>query len=75
MAPEIWTRDEFPEIDRADFFEVAAAGRKIKAPQMALVEECERIAWANLRKVIDRPIHSRQDLKDRTKSGVVKSVR
>ena len=34
---------EFPEIDRADFFDVAEASRKIKAPQMAMVEECERI--------------------------------
>lgn len=35
---------EFPEMDRADFFDVAAASRKIKAEQMALVEECERVA-------------------------------
>jgi predicted NUDIX family NTP pyrophosphohydrolase len=35
---------EFPEMDRADFFDVAAASRKIKAAQMALVEEFERIA-------------------------------
>jgi len=35
---------EFPEMDRADFFDVAAARRKIKAAQMALVEECEQIA-------------------------------
>lgn len=34
---------EFPEMDRANFFEVAAASRKIKAEQLALVEECERI--------------------------------
>jgi predicted NUDIX family NTP pyrophosphohydrolase len=34
---------EFPEMDRADFFDVAAASRKIKAAQMALVEECEQI--------------------------------
>ena len=31
-------------MDRADFFDVVAASRKIKAAQMALVEECERIA-------------------------------
>lgn len=36
---------EFPEIDRADFFDVAAAGRKIKAAQMALIHECEQIAF------------------------------
>ena len=35
---------EFPEMDRADFFDVAAARRKIKAAQMAMVEECEQIA-------------------------------
>jgi predicted NUDIX family NTP pyrophosphohydrolase len=35
---------EFPEIDRADFFDVAAAGRKINTAQMPLIEECEQIA-------------------------------
>jgi predicted NUDIX family NTP pyrophosphohydrolase len=30
---------EFPEIDRADFFEVDAARQKIKAAQMELIEE------------------------------------
>ena len=35
---------EFPEMDRADFFEVAAAIRKIKAGQEALIEECEQMA-------------------------------
>lgn len=39
---------EFPEIDRADFFDVAAASRKIKAAQMALVEECEQIVLGKL---------------------------
>ena len=34
---------EFPEIDRAVFFDVAMAGRKIKAAQMPLIEECEQI--------------------------------
>jgi predicted NUDIX family NTP pyrophosphohydrolase len=34
---------EFPEIDRADFFDVAAARQKIKAAQEALVEELEGI--------------------------------
>ncbi len=41
--PKSGRQMEFPEIDRADFFDVAAAGRKIKAAQMALVEECEQI--------------------------------
>jgi predicted NUDIX family NTP pyrophosphohydrolase len=35
---------EFPEIDRADFFAVGAARRKIKAGQEALIEECEQLA-------------------------------
>jgi predicted NUDIX family NTP pyrophosphohydrolase len=34
---------EFPEIDRAAFFDVATARRKIKAAQMPLVEELEGI--------------------------------
>ena len=34
---------EFPEIDRADFFDVVAAKRKIKAGQEALIEELEGI--------------------------------
>jgi predicted NUDIX family NTP pyrophosphohydrolase len=34
---------EFSEIDRADFFDVAAARRKIKAGQEALIEELQRI--------------------------------
>ena len=33
---------EFPESDRADFFDVAAAKRKVKAAQGALVEELEK---------------------------------
>ena len=41
--PKSRRKMEFPEIDRADFFEVSAASRKIKAPQMALVEECQQI--------------------------------
>ena len=34
---------EFPEIDRADFFDVATAIRKIKGGQEALIEELEGI--------------------------------
>lgn len=45
--PKTGREMKFPEIDRAEFFDVAAAGRKIKAPQMPLVEECERIAFGN----------------------------
>jgi predicted NUDIX family NTP pyrophosphohydrolase len=33
---------EFPEIDRAEFFDLAAARRKLKAAQMALIEELEK---------------------------------
>ncbi len=36
---------EFPEMDRAEFFDMAAAGQKIKAAQMPLVEECEQIVF------------------------------
>lgn len=42
--PKSGRQMEFPEMDRADFFDVPAASRKIKAAQMALVEECEQIA-------------------------------
>jgi predicted NUDIX family NTP pyrophosphohydrolase len=34
---------EFPEIDRAGFFDVIAAKRKIKSAQAALIEELEGI--------------------------------
>jgi predicted NUDIX family NTP pyrophosphohydrolase len=34
---------EFPEIDRADFFDVAAARRKIKSGQEVLIEEIQGI--------------------------------
>ena len=40
--PRSGRRAAFPEIDRADFFDVAAARRKIKPAQMAMVEELER---------------------------------
>jgi len=42
--PKSGQQMEFPEIDRADFFDVAAAKRKVKAAQVALIEELERIA-------------------------------
>jgi len=42
--PKSGRQMEFPEMDRADFFDVATASRKIKAAQMALVEECEQFA-------------------------------
>ena len=37
--PKSGRQVEFPEIDRTEFFEVAAAKRKIKAAQGALIEE------------------------------------
>ena len=39
--PRSGRRAEFPEIDRADFFDVAAAKRKIKAAQVPLIVELE----------------------------------
>ena len=42
--PKSGQQMEFPEIDRADFFDVAAAKRKVKAAQVALIEELEGIA-------------------------------
>lgn len=41
--PKSGRQMEFPEMDRAEFFDVAAAGQKIKAAQMPLVKECEQI--------------------------------
>lgn len=35
---------EFPEIDRAEFFDLDAAKRKINAGQVALIDELEKIA-------------------------------
>jgi predicted NUDIX family NTP pyrophosphohydrolase len=34
---------DFPEIDRADFFDVATARRKIKAAQQELIEQLEKL--------------------------------
>ena len=42
--PKSGRQMEFPEMDRADFFDVAAAKGKIKAAQMAFIEECEEKA-------------------------------
>jgi predicted NUDIX family NTP pyrophosphohydrolase len=41
--PKSGRQMQFFEIDRADFFDVAAAKRKIKAAQAALIEELEGI--------------------------------
>jgi predicted NUDIX family NTP pyrophosphohydrolase len=42
--PKSGQQMDFPEIDRADFFDVGAAKRKVKAAQVALIEELEGIA-------------------------------
>jgi predicted NUDIX family NTP pyrophosphohydrolase len=44
--PKLGRLSEFPEIDRADFFDLPAALRKIKSGQEALIEELQRIAEA-----------------------------
>ena len=44
--PKSGRQMEFPEMDRADFYDVAGARQKIKATQMALVEELEKIVNA-----------------------------
>jgi len=41
--PKSGRQMEFPEMDRAEFFDVPAARRKIKAGQEALIEECEQM--------------------------------
>jgi predicted NUDIX family NTP pyrophosphohydrolase len=40
--PKSGRQQEFPEIDRAEFFDLAAARKKIKAGQEALLEELEK---------------------------------
>jgi predicted NUDIX family NTP pyrophosphohydrolase len=44
--PKSGRQMEFPEMDRADFFDVPAALRKIKAGQEALIEELDEIVNA-----------------------------
>ena len=46
--PRSGRQAEFPEVDRAEFFDPAAARRKINPAQAALIEELERIL--NLRR-------------------------
>src|SRR5271166_6000667 len=41
--PKSGRQMEFPEIDRADFFDVATARRKLKAAQVAMIEELQRV--------------------------------
>jgi len=44
--PRSGQQREFPESDRADFFDIVAANQKIKAGQEALIEELQRIVDA-----------------------------
>jgi predicted NUDIX family NTP pyrophosphohydrolase len=46
--PRSGRQTEFPEIDRADFFDVAAAKLKIKSGQEALIDELEEIVSARI---------------------------
>lgn len=41
--PKSGRMQKFPEVDRAEFFSVADACRKINAAQVAFIAECERI--------------------------------
>ena len=43
--PKSGRQMEFPEIDRADFFDMELAAKKIKAAQMPLVEECQQLVF------------------------------
>lgn len=45
--PRSGRQAEFPEIDRAEFFDLATARRKINAAQAALIDELEQIVNAN----------------------------
>jgi predicted NUDIX family NTP pyrophosphohydrolase len=41
--PGSGTKGEFPEIDRAEFFDVPVAKRKVKAAQAALIDELDQV--------------------------------
>ena len=62
--PKSGRQMEFPEIDRADFFDVAAARRKIKAGQEALIEEFEGIKRADFKKTNDDAVHSSREVEE-----------
>src|ERR1700691_5990042 len=46
--PKSGRQMEFVEIDRADFFDVAAAKRKLKAAQVALIDELDTFCRSSL---------------------------
>lgn len=50
--PRSGRRAEFPEIDRAEFFDVAAAKRKINPAQFPLIEELEEVLKAAGRRLM-----------------------
>lgn len=45
--PKSGRQTEFPEIDRADFFDLETARQKINSSQMAFLEECEQLVFKN----------------------------
>jgi predicted NUDIX family NTP pyrophosphohydrolase len=47
--PKSGRQTEFPEIDRAEFFDIPVAKRKVKAAQDALIDELERVDDHRLR--------------------------
>ncbi len=52
--PRSGRRTAFPEIDRADFFDVTAAKRKVKAAQVALIVELEAAVSGGTGSQVDR---------------------
>ena len=53
--PKSGRQMEFPEIDRAEFFDLVTARKKIKAGQEGLVEELERLLKNNQREAAPAP--------------------
>lgn len=45
--PKSGRQTEFPEIDRADFFDLDAARLKINSAQLPFLEECEQLVFGN----------------------------
>jgi predicted NUDIX family NTP pyrophosphohydrolase len=45
--PTSGQQKQFPEIDRAEFFDLETARRKIKSAQVALIDELEMILNTN----------------------------
>jgi predicted NUDIX family NTP pyrophosphohydrolase len=49
--PRSGRQQEFPEIDRAEFFDLATARRKINAGQVPLIDELERLIQPSTRQM------------------------